>query len=324
MVYSVSLSIFSEPLMSQRNPTLRALLLFVLVFGGGAAVYAAWALGTYSDSRTATAAAAVPVAGDVNLHALAEQGNVEALQRALIAPGADANLRLTGTGPDRGITPLMVACRAGQFPAVNALIAARANVNLSMEDGRTALILAAIQGDEATISALLEAGANVNARDESGFTALMFAAVRGTPAAVSAIAGRGADIEARNRWRETALMLAARAGDAAKLEALLNAGAAVDAVNQDGKSVLNLACESGASVELVAVLIRKGANVNAADIEGVTPLMWAAQRGDLEVAKTLLAAGADKTIKSRAGFDAATYAENRGDELGQAVAKLLK
>ena len=87
---------------------------------------------------------------------------------------------------------------------------------------------------------------------------------------------------------------------------------------------LNLAAESGAAPELLTVLLRRGAAVNQADNEGVTPLMWAAQRGDVESARALLSAGARADLKSRAGLDAATYADNRGDELGRAVAELLK
>ncbi len=310
--------------MTQRNSTLRALILFILVFGGGAAIYTAWAIGTYSEARTATARAASTAAPSASLFTSAEKGDIDSLRRDLAVPGVDPNARLTASGPDSGLTPLMAAARSGQIPAVQALLAGRANVNMAMDDGRTALMLAAIHGDETLIADLLDAGSNVNARNESGFTALMFAAARGSVAAVSSIAARGADIEARNRWRETALMLAARAGDAEKVNALLNVGANPEAVNQDGKSVLNLAAESGASPELLKLLLRRGAAVNQADNEGVTPLMWAAQRGDVESARALLSAGARADLKSRAGLDAATYADNRGDELGRAVAELLK
>jgi uncharacterized protein len=310
--------------MTQRNSTLRALILFILVFGGGAAIYAAWAIGAYSDARTGSARAATPSASAVDLLSLAEKGETEALKREITAAGVDVNRRFEESGPDRGLTPLMAAARAGHSGIVTALLGAKANPSLSMDDGRTALMMAAIHGDAVSVTALLDAGAVVNARDESGFTALMFASARGSPEAVAVIAARGAEIESRNRWRETALMIAARAGDVAKVGALLNAGANPEAANQDGKSVLNLAAESGADPSLLEMLIRKGGNPNSADNDGVTPLMWAAQRGDAEATAILIGFGAKRDVKSRAGLDAATYAENRGDELGKAVVELLK
>src|SRR4030095_7135719 len=48
-------------------------------------------------------------------------------------------------------------------------------------------------------------------------------------------------------------------------------------------------------------LIRERVDVNAADVDGSTPLQWAAHWNDLEMVKALLAAGAKPTVANRYG-----------------------
>ncbi len=47
----------------------------------------------------------------------------------------------------------------------------------------------------------------------------------------------------------------------------------------------------------VKMLLKNGANVNDLDGSGVTPLMFAAREGNIEMVKFLLAKGADKTVR---------------------------
>lgn len=54
------------------------------------------------------------------------------------------------------------------------------------------------------------------------------------------------------------------------------------------------------SVAVVSKLIEAGADVNAADLEGITPLMAALDRNDLDMVRLLLYSGADKTCVDKA------------------------
>jgi hypothetical protein len=65
------------------------------------------------------------------------------------------------------------------------------------------------------------------------------------------------------------------------------------------------------SADAASVLIRAGADVNAADATGTTPLMCAAFHGHVEVVKTLLAAGASPVAlqQKRRGHKARTARE---------------
>ncbi|WP_457639682.1 ankyrin repeat domain-containing protein [Persephonella sp.] len=64
------------------------------------------------------------------------------------------------------------------------------------------------------------------------------------------------------------------------------------------------AVEKG-DLELVKKLISKGANVNAKDKGGNTPLHWVARNGHLEIVKYLISCGANKNWDVRTPYDVA-------------------
>jgi ankyrin repeat protein len=66
--------------------------------------------------------------------------------------------------------------------------------------------------------------------------------------------------------------------------------------------------------DMADAMIAKGADVNAADESGSTPLMWAAndETGDPALVNRLLALGADPNVKNKGGETALTWAMRRG------------
>jgi ankyrin repeat protein len=135
----------------------------------------------------------------------------------------------------------------------------------------------------------------------------------------------------------TALHWAAHWDDAAIADVLIGAGAKVDAADDHGVTPLALACLNG-SAALVERLLKAGANPNAASVVGETPLMIAAHTGNaavvaqllargaahgaaehtlvenhVEVVRTLLAAGADATARSKNRFTPLLFAAQQGD-----------
>lgn len=261
------------------------------------------------------------------LHALVVKGDATAVQRAATT-GADVNAFAGAADVDAsrvGMTPLMIACVDGDAVMVKALLEAKAKTELRTDDGRTALMFAAGWGDASKVQALLDAGANPNARAGDGWTALMFAAARGEVESVRALAGAGADVNASNKWRQTALIAAARSNSLEKLAALLDSGAVAGAADQNGETALHVAASSDVSAELLELLIRRGAPIDQADQDGVTPLMRSAERADKAQVEVLLKAGASTSIKDKAnGWTAADWAAKRDDEQGREVAAMLK
>jgi ankyrin repeat protein len=77
--------------------------------------------------------------------------------------------------------------------------------------------------------------------------------------------------------------------------------------------------------EIVKLLIAKGADINARDKDGITPLFWAARNHQYEVAKLLIAKGADVNTRNNFGNTPLTWAMGHQEEEEETslTAKLL-
>ncbi|MFZ1641968.1 MAG: ankyrin repeat domain-containing protein [Candidatus Contendobacter sp.] len=80
--------------------------------------------------------------------------------------------------------------------------------------------------------------------------------------------------------------------------------------------------------DLVQFHLQRGGDANHLDKDGVSPLMYAATRGQVEICRILLEAGADPFLKNRQGQDALALARLAGHRavetmLLEAVSKSL-
>lgn len=301
---------------SGRSPFPLVLLMLCLV---GLAAGLFWWVNTLNSA----VALGTPTAPPTSLHEAARTGSVPAIETSLKAGGA-VDGRLEGVpGEKQGTTPLMLAAQFGHLPAAEALLAANAKVDATTRDGWTALMFAASAGRDATVARLLDSGAAINARSLEGWTALMLACARGSAATVQTLVSKGADTTFRNKWGQNATILAARSGDPEKLRAILVTSPDLNIADNDGHTALTAAAEADAPADVISMLIAARADVNRADSFGVTPLMRAADRGNVELARLLLAAGARTDLKDANGQTALDWANLRGDDAGKAVAELL-
>jgi len=117
------------------------------------------------------------------------------------------------------------------------------------------------------------------------------------------------DIEARNYFGETALMRAAEHGDIATVQTLIKGGANVNAMDKFGNTPLL----ETSNAEVLRALIQAGADVNARDSSrGWTALMWSASNGRLEAVQALIEGGADINTADRHGRTALMQAAYLG------------
>src|ERR1041384_12505 len=88
----------------------------------------------------------------------------------------------------------------------------------------------------------------------------------------------------------------------------------------DGSPIAN-AAQNG-DRETVKALLKKGVDVNEAQGDGTTALHWAAMKGDAEMARMLLVAGANVRATTRLGSYTALYLAAKGG-YSDVVAALL-
>lgn len=105
---------------------------------------------------------------------------------------------------------------------------------------------------------------------------------------------------------------AARLGDATAVRALLKNGADVNAAQGDGMTALHWAAQKG-DAELVGMLLSAGANVRATTrLGGYTPMHLASQAGHARAVAALLAAGAAADVRTTTGASPLMLAARSG------------
>jgi ankyrin repeat protein len=81
----------------------------------------------------------------------------------------------------------------------------------------------------------------------------------------------------------------------------------------DGLTLLHFAAAYADNLEVAKVLVSMGANVNAKEQTGITPLHNAARFGNVEIAKLLISKGANVNAKLFNGVTPLEVAQKRGD-----------
>jgi ankyrin repeat protein len=121
--------------------------------------------------------------------------------------------------------------------------------------------------------------------------------------------GQGASMKQAFSAVEKSDKSPATANRHAVARALLQAGADVNAADKDGGTPLHKATQLG-DVELVGMLLTAGANVNARTKTGRTALITASTWNYPECTTALLAAGADTEISMQDGSTALSVAKS--------------
>jgi ankyrin repeat protein len=163
--------------------------------------------------------------------------------------------------------------------------------------------------DDRGVAQLLERGFDPNARDLGGQTALHLAMRDDSPRVAEALLRSPAlDVNALNGSEESALMLAALRGRVEWCQRLLARGAKV---HQPGWSPMHYAA-TGPEARVIALLLDRGAPVDAESPNRTTPLMMASRYGVETGVDLLLARGADAKRRNDLGLDAIDFARQGG------------
>ena len=185
-----------------------------------------------------------------------------------------------------GLSPVLFAAYYHRPAILQALIEAGAPLNL---------FEASAAGQVGKVRDLLDADpAQVNATSPDGFSPLGLAAFFGHQELAAELLKRGADVNAisHNAMQVRPLHSAVAGNHLGIVQALVQAGADVNAAQQDGFTPLMGAAQNG-HAELVSYLLRQAANPKARTADGRSAFTLAAEENHEEVLKLLRAAGAE-------------------------------
>lgn len=226
----------------------------------------------------------------------AGKGRLEATQ-LLLEKGAEVDGR-----DSKNFTALIYAARSGNVEIVRLLLNKGADPNAHSSDGRTALDNAVRYRNYDICQLLIEKGADINYRKEGYYLspALIEAIDRGQTKMVTLLLDKGADVNITGYLNRTALMAAASRGNVDLVKSLIAKGANVNAFDDNGWTALN-SFTYGVAPEtrqqIAQILRQAGATQN-----GWTPLMAAANAGELEKVRLALDQKADVNKKGGFGY----------------------
>jgi len=161
-------------------------------------------------------------------------------------------------------------------------------------------------GDVAQLRNWLDAGLPPDYLADRIGTGLMIAAWYGNIPMMELLVRRGADVNRTNDLGERALMHASWRGQADAVKWLLAHGARVDSGPMQW-SALHYAVFAGRG-EVAALLLERGADINARSTNGSSVLMMAVYEGHEDLVRLLLARGADTGVKNDWGDGALAWA----------------
>ena len=196
---------------------------------------------------------------------------------------------------------LHFACKRGSPDAIESVVRNGGDIEMRNARGRTALMDSARHGRVSAAQKLLELKADVHAENHSGRSAIHFAISPNEHACamIDLLVAHKANVDARDALGQTPLMHAAtRILRRVARHLILQHGTSVRAVATGGETALHLACTTSFShAKLIELLLFRDADVNALDVDRMTPIHRFARNGNSEKCmRLLLNAHADAKI----------------------------
>ncbi|KAL5092097.1 hypothetical protein Trisim1_001988 [Trichoderma cf. simile WF8] len=207
-------------------------------------------------------------------------------------------------GGGRTSTALYWAVSRGSIDLVKTLIRLGAQVDGEGGELNTALSAASFKGYGEKVKLLLEKGADPKKHGGDLPNALGAAICENNYDLVPVLIKAGVDLNAQDPQGRTSLHIAAIRASLDIVDELLDAGADPTIKDKQGRTIFHHAA-AGGDVDMIVNFLEDPSlsHLNVEDINGWTPLHWAArQDGNLDVAMALIEHGADHTNTTPDGW----------------------
>lgn len=227
--------------------------------------------------------------GNTALHIAAEQGHRKIIRTLL------HNRMNSRTANEQGLTALQLAVGTRHDEAIVPLLI-KSRFDMDVQNtitGNTALHYAIEFRRPRILQFLLEKGASTNILNRSGMTVLQLACKVDNCEAISMLLERGANSEGRSSHGDTALHIAAKEGNWIAFDLLITGSADINSWGGTGESLLHKQARSGRSVAIASHLLERGANLEACNAQGYTPLQCSALAGNKLMFLFLMREGAN-------------------------------
>ncbi|KZC07909.1 Ankyrin repeat and FYVE domain-containing protein 1 [Dufourea novaeangliae] len=215
---------------------------------------------------------------------------------------------------NKGRNFLHTAIQKNDMESILFLLSIQVDVNSRVHDVTQTppLHLAAISGNEMLVRSLILAGARVNDTDANRNTALHAAAKAGHAAVISALLQNSINFDAVNADGDNALHVAVREGHVSVVRTLLTECTLdAEAVNLKGRNPLHELARCGkdnaATICEFFLECMSQYPINKTDLEGNTPLLIAYMKGNGQLCRTLVKAGACLGTMNKEGITIFNY-----------------
>lgn len=245
--------------------------------------------------------------------------------RALLMNGGDVFLQ------NRELlqTPVHYCCQSGNTRILAEILShldqqmCRAACNKPAKALWTPLFYACFNGHSEIIKMLINQTARIDVFDEQGEAPLHVAVSRGHEQVVDILLAHNAFVNVRNKPGMTPLHIAAQLGYTSMVKQLITEhGAILDAMTLIKQIPLHLAAEKG-QLEVCKTLLSLGSDLNAVDNQSQTPLHLAARKNHADVLRLFLTSKPELiALANKNGYTCAHIAAMNGSV--EAIKELLR
>ena len=237
---------------------------------------------------------------EVNLWVAAKAGNKDKVKQILASPLVNPDSDVNNSW---SLTPMLEASKNGHTDIVKILFDRGADINKRDIFGKSSLYYAAENGKVHTVQLLMNLGAELP---------LAQAAAYGQTGVIKTLLAAGAEPSMRGSDGHTALFHAAWVGRLGIVNILLQNGANPNERNKRGSTPLHFCALQREGKELAKKLIDAGADVNAKNIFGYTPLYLSVKYNKIDMVRILMDNGADENIADDLGDTPLSLARKKG------------